>query len=373
MKKNQKHPIMIFLIFTMALIACTDEIITDPTIPSNLVVKVNRSSADQKVAIIEAKAENAVEYQLHVGPSVQTNTTGIFSQAFTENGTWDLDVRAYGSSGRYLRELVPFSIQTDPETKPEVTIDQGYFSPSSYEGYQMVWNDEFDGTTVNSNYWVFEIGTGCPNVCGWGNDELQYYRRENAWIKDGVLTIEARKENFQGSQYTSSRMKTQGKKSFKYGRIDIRALMPQGQGIWPALWMLGNSITEVSWPACGEIDIMEMVGGKGRENQTHGTLHWDANGHAQTGSSYRIPEGTLADQYHVYSIEWNETHMKWFVNNYNFHTIDITPAHMSEFHEEFFFIFNIAVGGRWPGNPDSSTIFPQQMKVDYIRVFQKTQ
>ena len=134
--------------------------------------------------------------------------------------------------------------------------------------------------------------------------------------------------------------------------------------------MLGNNITSVGWPACGEIDIMEMIGGSDREKTVHGTLHWDNGGHINTGGSYTLSSGTFASQYHVFSIIWDETSIKWFVNNSQYYEINITPAHMTEFHQNFFLIFNVAVGGNWPGSPDATTVFPQQMKVDYIRVFQ---
>ncbi|MFO7617429.1 MAG: glycoside hydrolase family 16 protein, partial [Bacteroidales bacterium] len=255
----------------------------------------------------------------------------------------------------------------------EVGLDKGYLSPLEYEGYDLAWNDEFEGSELNSRFWVYETGTGCPGNCGWGNNELQFYRANNAKVGDGVLTIEARKENYQNSLYTSARIKTQDLKTFKYGRVDIRALLPKGQGIWPALWMLGSNIRSVGWPSCGEIDIMEMIGGGGRENTIHGTLHWAGPGgeHQQAGGAKSLAKGTFADEYHVFSIIWDENTIRWYLNNQLFHTISITPEALSEFHQPFFFIFNVAVGGRWPGNPDSSTVFPQQMKVDYVRVFQK--
>jgi beta-glucanase (GH16 family) len=359
--------IFIFLLFLFA--ACSDEVVPS-TEPANLVVEITLSESQQGLAVIQATADNTVEFQLRIGQNpepVEVNNSGHFEYTFLQSGNYPIEIRAYGSSGRYIRHEQNLLVII-----ADVSPDDGYSTPLFYEGYQLVWNDEFDGTSINTNNWVFETGTGCPNLCGWGNNELQYYRQENAWVSDGVLTIEARKENFQVSSYTSARMKTQGKKSFKYGRIDIRALLPKGQGIWPALWMLGNDITTVGWPKCGEIDIMEMIGGSGRENRVHGTVHWDSNGHVSAGGSYTLQSGTFADEYRVFTIIWDETHIRWFVNDVQFYIINITPSHMTEFHQEFFFLFNVAVGGNWPGNPDATTIFPQQMKVDYIRVFQKT-
>lgn len=244
--------------------------------------------------------------------------------------------------------------------------DNGYSTPTSYSGYTLVWSDEFDGTDLNISDWNYETGNH-----GWGNNELQNYvgGTKNAFISNGKLVIEAREESSNGSNYTSARITTQGKQSFKYGRIDIRAKLPQGQGIWPALWMLGESFSTVSWPACGEIDIMEIVGHE--PATTHGTVHWDNSGsYASYGDHTSLSSGVFADESHVFSIVWNDTFIKWYLDDVEFHVIDITPAGLSEFHEPFFFIFNIAVGGNWPGSPDVTTIFPQRMVVDYVRVFQ---
>ncbi len=360
------------LFFAMAVLqfSCTEDAVKQNSDPRNLQVTV--TIEDEATVILRATALNTVTYSFKVGNQAdpeETNATGVFEHTYLQSGSYQIEVRAYGATGRYIREVVYFTIRIGSDF---VTVDMGYTSPLEYEGYKLVWHDEFDNSSINTDYWVFETGDGCPNLCGWGNAEWQYYRQENAWIdqEENVLTIEARRENFGGRQYTSTRMKTQDKKSFQYGRFDIRAVLPKGQGIWPAIWMLGNDITTVGWPKCGEIDIMEMVGGSGRENTTHGTLHWDNNGHVYTGGSYTLPSGTFADEYHVFSIIWDETSIKWLVNNLQFHEIDITPAHMTEFHQEFFFLFNVAVGGIWPGYPDATTVFPQQMKIDYIRVFQ---
>ena len=245
--------------------------------------------------------------------------------------------------------------------------ENGYSTPETYEGMTLVWSDEFDGTTINTSNWTFEIGTG---TWGWGNNELQYYQEDNTSIIDGNLVIEARKQTLESSSYTSSRLITRNKKSFQYGRVDIRAAMPEGQGLWPALWMLGSNHLQVGWPTCGEIDIMEMIGGEGRDNILRGTAHWNQSGHAYYGQQF-TNDTKLSKEYHVYSIIWDEQNIRWYFDDINFNTMDITPAELSAFHNNFYFIMNIAVGGNWPGNPDTSTYFPQWMIVDYIRVFQK--
>ncbi len=260
---------------------------------------------------------------------------------------------------------------TDTDTKEEVGSIQsfeGYESPLEYNGYNMVWQDEFEADQLSDNY-IFEIGTGSN---GWGNNESQYYRKENTRLEDGYLVIQAKKENFQGREYTSSRIITEGKKEFKYGRFDIRARMPYGQGIWPAIWMLGSNFNQVGWPQCGEIDIMEMIGGQGRERIVHGTVHWQSNnGYANYGHSKNLSEASLADKFHVFSIIWDENSIEWLIDNQSYGSIDTSPTHLDEFREQFFFIFNVAVGGNWPGYPDESTEFPQEMWIDYIRVFQQ--
>jgi hypothetical protein len=267
----------------------------------------------------------------------------------------------------------------EPGTEIEITIENddinttfeipttGFVSPTSYAGYNMIWSTEFDNGTNLSNNWTFEIGNGNS---GWGNNELQYYREENTSIKDGFLVIEARKEPFAGRNYTSSRLISKGKFEFKYGRVDIRAALPKGQGIWPALWLLGSNISQVSWPACGEIDIMEMLGHE--PNKVYGTVHWSNNGqHAEYGGSRTKNSGDFVESFHVFSILWDESKITWLVDNLPYHTIDLNGPDKAAFKEDFFFILNVAVGGNWPGNPDSRTSFPQRMFVDYIRVFQQ--
>jgi beta-glucanase (GH16 family) len=260
-------------------------------------------------------------------------------------------------------------IITDDDPPRSVVIPEtGYLTPDQYDGMTLIWQDEFGNGSIKSDFWTFEIGTGNN---GWGNNELQYYKENNAQIQEGNLIIEARKESYMGAPYTSSRIISMDKFSFKYGRVDIRACLPEGQGIWPALWMLGQNFKTVGWPACGEIDIMEMVGGSEREKTVHGTVHWDDGGHAQYGGQFSLSEGTFNDEFHVFSIIWDEISIRWLVDDQQYHIIDITPEGLSEFQEDFYLILNLAVGGNWPGNPDETTIFPQWMVVDYVRVFQK--
>jgi beta-glucanase (GH16 family) len=251
------------------------------------------------------------------------------------------------------------------------TDNTGYSTPISYPGYALVWNDEFSGTSLDLNNWNHEIGNGSN---GWGNNELEYYTNstKNTFVSNGNLIIEARKESISGFNYSSGRMTTQNKKTFKFGRIDIRAKLPVGKGIWPALWMLGTNITSVSWPACGEIDIMELIGTY--PGRTHGTMHWKpvTGTNTSKGAAYNLPSGDFSNQFHVFSIIWTQDTLKWLVDDQLFLTTtkaDVGAANYP-FNEPEFLIFNVAVGGNWPGSPDASTTFPQRMFVDYVRVFQ---
>lgn len=341
--------------------------------PANLKVEILLIDHETGYVQIQATANNAALYQLYIETAEdpeEVNSTGYFEYTFVEQGSHEFTIRAYGASGKYVKVIKQVAIAYESEVIP---LSRGYITPLEYAGHNLVWQDEFDGFSVNTSSWNFEIGTGSG---GWGNNELEYYRAENATVADSVLTIEAREESFGNSNYTSARLTTQGKRSFQYGRVDIRALLPKGKGIWPALWMLGNNFNTTGWPDCGEIDIMEMVGGNGGENKVYGTLHWEFNGeHADAGGSKTLSSSTynFAEAYHVFSIIWDENTIKWYVDDQQYFVIDITGSDMSEFHQEQFFIFNVAVGGNWPGSPDATTIFPQQMKVDYIRVFQQEQ
>lgn len=248
--------------------------------------------------------------------------------------------------------------------------DAGYSTPSSYAGYTLTWSDEFDGDKVNTNNWTYEKG----NNNGWGNNELENYtdRTQNSFVSKGHLIIEARQENLGGNQYTSARMITKQKRSFKFGRIDIRAKLPKTKGIWPALWMLGSNIDQVSWPACGEIDIMELLGQE--PSRVYQTLHYgnDFNSHQSKGSNYTLPGEGFDEKFHVFSMAWEEDQIKILVDNTEVFSANHSGIGDSyPFNDEFFFIFNVAVGGSWPGSPDGSTQFPQRMFVDYVRVFQK--
>jgi len=252
---------------------------------------------------------------------------------------------------------------------------------SNDSGWKLVWNDEFSGagdSSVDSSKWVVETGGG-----GWGNDELEYYtnRSANVFLKDGKLVIRALAEKYIGPDgvtrhYTSGRLTTRGKFSQEYGRFEARIKVPAGQGMWPAFWMLGDDIEKVGWPACGEIDIMENVG------KEPGIVHGSIHGPGYTGTvgieaPFTLPaKERFSDDFHVFAVEWDPDSILFYVDKNLYATrtrADLRPGWKWAFDKPFFLILNLAVGGNWPGNPDSSTAFPRDMLVDYIRVYQRSQ
>lgn len=360
----------IIVLLLMVLAACANQP-TDPEVvlPTNLNTDIQVTEGLVEVAA-DAENTNYYVFLFDENGSFTENESqsGEASYTFAAPGTYTIRTRAHVLPDVFIETsdevVVDFEVPWDggiPET--------GYTSPLSYPGYTLVWQDEFDGSDLSSN-WVHEIGNGS---WGWGNNELQYYLAENTEVSDGLLKITAKEQAIEGFEYTSSRIKTQGLQSFSKGRIDIRAALPYGKGIWPALWMLGESFSSVGWPACGEIDIMELVGGEGYNDRTvHGTIHWSNFGdHAYFGDSYTLADQKFAEEFHVFSIIWDDNSIKWYCDDVLYVEADITPEELSEFQGEFFFIFNVAVGGNWPGSPDASTVFPQTMAVDYVRVFQE--
>lgn len=255
----------------------------------------------------------------------------------------------------------PLSSPTpEPSPTPEV------YRP----GWELVWHDEFDGETINPENWAFDIGGS-----GWGNNERQFYtdRPENARIENGMLVIEARKENFIHRNYTSARLKTQGLHAFTYERIEARMKLPSGMGIWPAFWMLGEDIGGAGWPKSGEIDIMEFIG---REpDRVYGTIHGPGySGGNGVGGFHVLPGEALSNDFHVFAIEWEADEIRWYVDEVQY--FRVTPEMLPGewvYDYPFFIILNLAIGGNWPGYPDETTVFPQFMYVDYVRVYQTSE
>ena len=363
--------IALFLLITT--LGCKEEPKPTVVLPTNLVVKLELQAGVPGKVNVTATADNENFYTIIFNDEPNSVTKevndGKASHTYKASGTYIITVRAHALAANFIESNDTIVVNIDPTTTADGRPLKGYTTPISQLGYTLVWNDEFEGSSLNENDWNYEIGAG-----GWGNNELQYYRKENTTVKDGFLSIEAKKQSAGSSMYTSSRLTTQRKRNFKYGRVDIRAALPEGQGMWPALWMLGESFSTVGWPACGEIDIMEMIGGtsNGRSDKTtHGTIHWEGNNkdHASYGNSKTISK-KLSEEFHVYSIVWDANSINWYFDDVLFNTADIKPTALNEFRENFFFIMNVAVGGDWPGSPDQTTVFPQKMWIDYVRMYQ---
>ena len=237
----------------------------------------------------------------------------------------------------------------------------------------LVMADEFTTEGApDSAMWTYDIGRG-PNNDGWGNQELQYYtnRTENVKVANGYLLITAQEEGFEGASYTSARLKTQGLFEQKYGRFEARIRLPYGKGLWPAFWLLGNDCDQNTWPLCGEIDIMEYLG----DNPTtvFGSVHGPgySAGEAET-KEFSLPNDRFDTGFHVFGIEWGPDYINYYVddNLYNQITPDDVPGEWV-FDHPFYIIMNVAVGGSFPGSPNTETVFPQTMVVDYVRVYEK--
>ncbi len=244
--------------------------------------------------------------------------------------------------------------------------------------YALVWSDEFsapNGSPPDSSKWIMETGGG-----GWGNNELESYtnRGQNVHVQDGNLVITASKETYKGvdgitREYTSARLKTLGLFEQKYGRFEARIKVPRGQGIWPAFWLLGNNIGTVGWPGCGEIDIMENIGKE--PDKVHGSMHGPGySGENGLTGTYTLPSGKFADGFHIFAVEWEPSTIRFYVDGNLYETrtpADLPAGRTWVFDHPFFILLNVAVGGGWPGNPDSSTVFPQRMLLDYVKVYAK--
>jgi beta-glucanase (GH16 family) len=271
-------------------------------------------------------------------------------------GTYDIELEV-------LKDGNPISVSQS------ISITQD--DPNYAENLTLKWSDEFDGNVVNTSYWTYQVGAN-----GWGNNELQYYTEgENSDVLNGKLIITARKvnDNYEPGSYTSTRMITKSKQEFQYGRMEVRAKLPSGTGIWPAIWMLGSNYASVGWPACGEIDIMEYVGYL--PNTVHATIHTiDGHGGNGNGNSYELL--TCEEEFHNYGIIWTEHKIAFYVDETDNIIHTYAPAVKTPenwpFDQAAYFILNIAVGGDWGGAQGiDNSIFPQTMEIDYVRVYQE--
>ena len=334
----------------------------------------NTEISEQTTPSSETNLSSATESPIDEPTSSSTDVPAISSEAENPSTANSSATDMSGSSETANSSSVATSSANDIASSSSGITSSGNISSESNPGESpYLWHDEFDGSTIDTEKWTFEIGTGAS---GWGNNEWEYYtdRKENAYVQDGILHIRATKEDYEGSKYTSARMITKGKFSFTYGTVEARIALPVGKGIWPAFWMLGENIDAVSWPACGEIDIIETVNS---ENIVYGTNHW-ANGseyatYGNNTGNYRDQKFDLdVTQFHNYKFTWDEKYIRMFVDDFMYHEILIenNTGDTEEFHKPFFFILNVAVAGNWPGFEVDDSQFPNEMLVDYIRVTQ---
>lgn len=230
---------------------------------------------------------------------------------------------------------------------------------------QYVFKEDFDKAFLESKYWNYELGDGCPELCGWGNKEFQHYTKENVFTRDGYLVIKTTRKN---DRYFSGRITTKDKIEFKYGTVEVKAKLPVGKGVWPAVWMLGHDVDEISWPNCGEIDIMEYVGRT--PGKIHTTLHTnDSHG---ISKNTRITAVENAEEgFHLYKINWTQSQIQFSIDNEIVYTFSPEEKSMAvwPFNKPFYLIINVAVGGYFGGFEVDNEIFPQEFLIDYIKVF----
>jgi beta-glucanase (GH16 family) len=242
--------------------------------------------------------------------------------------------------------------------------------------WHLVWSDEFEGEQLDAEKWSCMTGDGTEyGIPGWGNNELEYYREENVQVSGGNLVITAKQESFGGKQYTSGRIRTKDKGDWTYGRIEFRAKMPVGKGLWAAVWMLPTKEFYGGWAASGEIDIMEYLGHE--TDKVYGTLHyggaWPNN--RSSGGYCTTDSLSFGENFHDFAMEWEEGEFRWYVddNKYLIKSsgwFSSAASFPAPFNRDFHLLVNMAVGGNWPGNPDGTTQFPQELLLDYIRIYQ---
>jgi beta-glucanase (GH16 family) len=356
--------------------------------------------AGQNIAWIEVTFRDASANMLALYRSSLITTNAILAGTFPKN-TWNhlLITNQYNPNTYAITNTVAtlaappgtcfvryqLLFQGDAANSPgSVYFDDlnlSLISAAPYGDWNIVWSDEFNGTAIDTNTWTYDLGHGEPGNPGWGNSELEYYtsRTNNAYVANGLLHIVAQKESTNTSygtfNYTSARMKTQGLRSWKYGRFEWRARFPAGTGFWPALWFLGTNITSVNWPGCGEIDVMENNGAALASVQ--GSLH---SGSDET-AIYTFPDGGSVTNFHTYVLDWSTNSFLWFVDGhlYEMQTswTSSLGAYPAPFDKPCFILMNLAVGGSYVGNPGVATInanggFPGEIQVDYVRFYNVT-
>lgn len=341
--------ILLIASYLLAATSCSKEKESEPSngAPTQLVISADVAADGSGLVTFKATARNASSYLFEFGNGVsQTDEDGELEYTYSTSGNnlYVVTVKASNTAGDLTKST---------QIRVNVTSNE----PG------LIWSDEFNSNGApDPTKWGYDIGTGQN---GWGNQELQYYtnRAENVVVTNGVLRITARKEDFNGSAYTSARLLSKGKFTMKYGRVEVSAKMPVGVGTWPAIWMLGANIDQVGWPACGEIDIMEHLG---RDlNNIYATFHYPGRfGGNADGGTRRIQNATT--EFHKYSMEWRADKIQLFVDDQLVHSLNNSAA--VPFNQDFFFIMNVAMGGNFPG-PVEAGFTSSSMEVDYIRVY----
>jgi len=322
---------------------------------------------------ITASADGALNYRFSFNDNaVYENTSGRYDYTYANNGSYTIGVWAFFDSqnNRYTYQTIEVVITNalnntlDSSTNGCNDIYEGV---EPIPGYTLVWRDEFNysGTPCSSNW---NLETIPPNNGNWWNNEQQYYtdRRENSIVEDGVLKIIAKKENYKGKNYTSARMTTQNLFEFRYGKVEIRAKLPEGQGTWPALWFLGSNIDVVNWPRCGEIDLMEH--GDGEPGLVSSAVHLPNS----DGEHYFLRGEQLiqneASEFHLYEMYWTASKIEFYVDSNKHHDFTITAG--MPFNQPFFILLNVAMGGTFTSNNIDPNFVSSAMEIDYIRVYQ---
>lgn len=346
-----------FLILAMLILSiassCSDggSSTAEEVIPSNLVVRteiggktaITPNGDGSGIVNFMISANNATSFKISFGDGTTQDAI---------SGTNSYNYKTLGTNN-YIVTVTAYNGAKSTSTSLTITV---------FVTTGAIWSDEFNinGAPDSAN-WGYDIGAG-----GWGNSESQFYtnRSDNVIVENGVLKIITKKENYQGSSYTSARLLSKGKYSIKYGRIEFRAKLPIGGGTWPALWMLGDNISTVNWPACGEIDIMEH---KGNElNKIHGTLHFPGRSGGNPDTTVVTPNSTATTEFHIYAIDWRADAIKFYVDDVLFKTS--TNNSSLPFNQKFFLIMNCAMGGTFGGAIDPNFV-SSTFEVDYIRVF----
>lgn len=312
--------------------------------PTNLKITATPSSDNSGNVSFTASASNAVNFDFDFGNGVfQSSASGSLTYKYPASGTYQVNVVAKSSSGKTASASLSVTISV---------------------ALSLIWSDEFDVAGFpDASKWGYDIGTGSG---GWGNAELQYYtnRADNVVVSNGTLKIIAKKEAYAGSAYTSTRLLSMNKFSFKYGKVEARAKLPAGGGTWPAIWMLGANINTAGWPACGEIDIMEHIGNT--PNKIYGTLHHLGHSGGNADGGYTMITNATSD-FHKYGLEWNSSFVKFLVDDVVYYSF-ANNANLP-FNQNFFLLLNVAMGGNFGGNIDPA-FTSATMEIDYVRVYQ---